>query len=426
MVIVMVWNYGGFWKACVGKKENVGHAAVRIITDNIEKPFYISWWPGDTPDNAKKGRKTKKSGRLPDPHDLARDLLEEGDKLRNKKEFRAFVKKLKKEMKSGKQFVSHNYKKLGNGMTMETFNQKLQDHKELTGKVIQTFKTTDNQTEYERYYYFLEDLIGMGGAEPHLVDLYLSLADPRDKEVLPTVHPADTNIHLPGLSNGNPAGLNDGAMVEWWVDYVDGGQRNERRYRFLKENCSTISYLALFSGGSGIHASLPSLTLGHIWKPNNIKKYANNILISIAERTRLYHQFIDEHAKTSGMGDIWSTAKWKKYSAVKRAHRYKALSDIDTQLSYYHRLPPVQMTVQNLGHRIMVLTKILTSLQQILNDRPNTKRYRPIAALGNQCLGQIQLLMNDYIPTCHRTFFIFYEMLAEEKQKSNIIKWRDL
>lgn len=74
MIRVHVWNYGGFWKSCVGSTYNVGHAAVSVDTFEANQSVYISWWPGGG--DPKKG--AIGANEIADPHlYIMRDLVAE-------------------------------------------------------------------------------------------------------------------------------------------------------------------------------------------------------------------------------------------------------------------------------------------------------------------------------------------------------------
>ncbi len=412
MIIVMTWNYGGLWTAGVRHRENVGHAAIRILTNNPDEPFYISWWPGegiDENDN-KRGTPYIAKTKMPDPHTFKRDLGGEGDRMRNSKEFRKFVKQLEKESKKNEMFVKTELRKMrkkNQPFNLEEWNEKLEEHKEITNEVVNSFKMADNKDVFARYYDLLTNMVSSHNYPSTLTDFYMEL-DPNKTNVM---RPPDVNTHIPTMSDGLPCGLDDASMVEWWVNYYLGDRSDRRRYSLTKENCSTIAGYALLAGGGNIHAKVPGKAMGRYWTPKTVEKFGNNILISVAKRSKLYHQFVTETCTALDSEAIWNMRTFKKESKAGRmSHRYDALKKVDSMLDYYSRIDD-QPTVQSIGEQLGILAKVVATLQQILNDRPKSKRKAAIISLGNRCIAKInKTLLPQYIQLSDVTFRVFYAM----------------
>ncbi len=420
MVIVMVWNYGGLWKGGVMGKENVGHAAARIITNDPEKPFYISWWPGGVDPDGKNKTKSCLRSKMPDPHSFRRDLVGEGDKMRNSKEFRKFIKQLKRESKKHNMFIDSEMRKMIANeavFDLEVWNQKLEKHKNITSELVNSLEKADNLMILRRYHECLEDLVISGDCSIDLMDLYRDMGT--NSGVV--LRPPDTSVHIPGMSNGVPCGIDDATMVEWWIDYFMGDNSDRRRYRLTVENCSTIVSYALIAGGALMHAKIPGKTLGKYWNPSGIKKFANSILVSVAERYKLYNQFFAENCATLENEDIWTARTFKRESnAGKMSHRYEALKKIDSMLDYYHGMRQ-EPSVRSIGERMGTLAKIVATLQQIHNNRPKSKRKGAINALGSQCIAKItHTLLPEYVREAEQRFHIYYAMLEGRREESRI------
>jgi hypothetical protein len=414
MVIVNVWNYGGFWGIVSGKK-NCGHAAVRIITFDRTKPFFISWWPGDDdPNSSKIG---PNAPRMPDPHRLGRDMRAEGDKMRNAPAFADFVKKLEKEAKTGAQFLAQVK---GKQMTAQ-LQKELSDHKQRTREVLESLEHADDSTEYQRQYALFERLAQDPNAPPDAKQFYNSLPDPRGRSG-DVLRPPDHTVHIPGLVEGNPAGLNEGAIVEWWFEWLYA-KNNQHRYRFLAENCSTITALALEAGGAAQLAARPQLKVGGVWTPKTALEYAQAIIAAVGARGKMIDEFVTQHfLSRTVVGGVWSEATFRKESDLgPLAHRYDKLKKIDALLKEYAAIPDHD-AVDKLGDRIARLARIIELCQAILTERPDSRRKAALQKLGTQCHeAMILLLGTRYIPACVRTFNVNYDAMdAEHKEHPHV------
>lgn len=241
--------------------------------------------------------------------------------------------------------------------------------------------------------------------QEELTQISLNLSQKGLKE---GVRPPDGTWKLPTLDE-SPIGLDSERMLRWWVEFAFGGKE---RYKFLSQNCSHIASRALIEAGARLYAK-DSHT---IWKPNNVKEFANKILVNLAEQISKYQKFdaiLSRYAKKGSMG-VMSYKDWRSVSggASWSAHRYKELEKIDQFLQIYHKFKH-QDKPGTTGNLLRVLGRIMVTAGDILAQRPQSSRKSALITLGLQVRNEMDMLRMTYFQEAYqqitRVYGMFYE-----------------
>lgn len=189
-------------------------------------------------------------------------------------------------------------------------------------------------------------------------------------------------------------GLSDANILLWWSGY-----KTKTDYKVLTRNCSTAVAGALIAGGGLGFASPPgflsSIWTPSIWTPEKVFQWASEIqgkVEPINNRYRESRAVIEANAKGIDEVELWDVETWKRESAIKMAHRYQVLKDIDARLGEYH----AQRKQAASGDEAVLteaelpgLARIFDKIRQQMAERPDSARRGAILHLGKQVVNRI-------------------------------------